>query len=192
MRLLLDTHAWLWLRAAPGRLPVGLLALLGGHRNELLLSAASSWEIAITYALGKLPLPSPPAAYVPDRVQRSGVSPLPVEHSHALRRARPLGGLIRSGRERKALGMLDGHPNVHRAQRPHGADRTEHAEAAFAAGVVVEKEQWDRPATVAFPPYPAERSLVTAGRPRHLDAGEHDDLVQRRAGGQPPNGRQHL
>jgi PIN domain nuclease of toxin-antitoxin system len=34
--------------------------LLGSPDNELLLSAASAWEIAIKYALGKLPLPLPP------------------------------------------------------------------------------------------------------------------------------------
>lgn len=50
----------------------------------MLLSAASSWEIAIKYALGRLPLPEPPGEYVPDRMRTSGVIPLPVEHSHAL------------------------------------------------------------------------------------------------------------
>jgi len=37
------------------------------------------------YALGKLPLPSPPAQYVPDRMQSSGVDALPVRPKHALR-----------------------------------------------------------------------------------------------------------
>ena len=35
--------------------------------------------------LSELPLPVPPARYVPDRIHRSGVVPLPVSHSHALR-----------------------------------------------------------------------------------------------------------
>lgn len=52
--------------------------------NELLLSAASSWEIAIKYSLGRLSLPEPPETYVPSRIQRSGVTPLRIEHSHAL------------------------------------------------------------------------------------------------------------
>ncbi len=50
----------------------------------ILLSAASSWEIGIKYALGKLPLPKPPRLYVPDRMQRSGTTGLAVEHAHAL------------------------------------------------------------------------------------------------------------
>jgi len=52
--------------------------------QEVVLSAASSWEIAIKYALGKLPLPEPPGEYVPSRIAASGTSPLPVEHRHAL------------------------------------------------------------------------------------------------------------
>lgn len=50
----------------------------------MLFSAASSWEIAIKYAVGRLPLPKPPEEYVPDRMRTSGVTSLPVEHSHAL------------------------------------------------------------------------------------------------------------
>lgn len=84
MMLLLDTHVWLWLQTAPRRLPDDLLGLIEDSTNELLLSAVSSWEIAIKYALGRLPLPVVPAEYVPDRMSRSGVTPLPIEHSHAL------------------------------------------------------------------------------------------------------------
>jgi PIN domain nuclease of toxin-antitoxin system len=53
--------------------------------TTILLSVASSWEIAIKYALGKLPLPTPPAEYVPSRMERSGTSGLAIEHEHALR-----------------------------------------------------------------------------------------------------------
>lgn len=52
--------------------------------NELLLSAASTWEISIKYALGKLPLPVPPTTYVPSRMKSSGTTGLPIEHVHAL------------------------------------------------------------------------------------------------------------
>jgi PIN domain nuclease of toxin-antitoxin system len=83
VRLLLDTHIWLWLQQAPERLG-GALALAEDPANELLLSAASSWEIAIKWQLGRLALPSPPAEYVPDRVASSGVVPLAVEHVHTL------------------------------------------------------------------------------------------------------------
>src|SRR5947209_13719969 len=85
MRLLLDTQCWLWMQTTPERLGDRALELVGDSTHELFLSAASSWEMAIKYAVGKLPLPVPPAQYVPERMHRSGVVPLPVSHSHALR-----------------------------------------------------------------------------------------------------------
>ncbi len=59
MRYLLDTHCWLWLHTNRKRLSSLLDAFLD-LSNEILLSAASSWEIAIKFALGKLPLPLHP------------------------------------------------------------------------------------------------------------------------------------
>ena len=53
--------------------------------TELVFSAASAWEIAIKHALGKLELPLPPADYVPSRMERVAVTPLPITHDHALR-----------------------------------------------------------------------------------------------------------
>ncbi|HWB71239.1 MAG TPA: type II toxin-antitoxin system VapC family toxin [Egibacteraceae bacterium] len=85
MRLLLDTHCWLWMQVTPERLGQRASALVRDLDNELLLSAASSWEIAVKYGLGRLVLPEPPERYVPDRLQSSGVTPLPVRHDHALR-----------------------------------------------------------------------------------------------------------
>lgn len=81
---MLDTQAWLWLQTTPDRLSESVLARLSDPENDLFLSAASAWEIAIKYALGKLPLPEPPTEYVPTRLRTSGASPLPVEHRHAL------------------------------------------------------------------------------------------------------------
>jgi PIN domain nuclease of toxin-antitoxin system len=81
---LLDTHVWLWLLADPGRIRADLLAELTSSRTRLLLSAASSWEIAIKWAAGRLALPEPPDSYVPSRIQRSGVTGLAVEHVHAV------------------------------------------------------------------------------------------------------------
>lgn len=81
--MLLDTHVWLWMLTAPERLgdATGLVADPG---NELLLSAASSWEIAIKYAFGRLPLPEAPRTYVPDRIRSTAVTPLPIGHPVAL------------------------------------------------------------------------------------------------------------
>ena len=84
MKLLLDTQCWLWMQASPEKLNDKARELLVDPANDLLLSAASSWEIAIKYALGKLPLPLPPVEYVVSRMETSGTSPLPIQHSHAL------------------------------------------------------------------------------------------------------------
>jgi PIN domain nuclease of toxin-antitoxin system len=84
MRLLLDTQCWLWMLIAPERFSEGTRTQLADADNELLLSAASAWEIAFKYSIGKLPLPVPPAIYVPSRMKSSGTGGLPVEHVHAL------------------------------------------------------------------------------------------------------------
>ncbi len=57
---------------------------MASGKAELYLSAASSWEISIKSALGKLPLPEPPAQYVPKRMAAQGIRPLPITHTHAL------------------------------------------------------------------------------------------------------------
>ncbi len=84
MRILLDTHVWLWMVAEPERFSEEATSLLEDPANELLLSAASSLEIAIKYGLGKLLLPATPSRYVPEQIERTGVTPIPIEHSHAL------------------------------------------------------------------------------------------------------------
>ena len=83
MRLLLDTHVFLWLQADPERLGHHL-GILENPANELLLSAASSWEIAIKVQLGRLSLPEDPRRYVPDRLKAIGGRAIAIEHAHAL------------------------------------------------------------------------------------------------------------
>ena len=83
MRLLLDTHVFLWLQTEPEGLREHR-AVVEDPDTELLVSAASAWEIAIKHALGRLPLPEPPATYVPTRVQAIRATPLAVQHDHAL------------------------------------------------------------------------------------------------------------
>ena len=87
MRILLDTHCWLWMVGRPERFSSTTRDLLADPGHELLLSAASSWEIAIKCALGKLGLPGRPDIVVPDWMSRSGVRALPVHHGHALETA---------------------------------------------------------------------------------------------------------
>jgi len=85
VRVLLDTQAWLWMLAAPERFSRRSRALVASPKHELLLSAASAWEIAIKCAAGKLRLPGEPEMVVPTLMAQSQVTPLPVLHRHALR-----------------------------------------------------------------------------------------------------------
>jgi PIN domain nuclease of toxin-antitoxin system len=83
VRVLLDTHVFLWLHTEPERLGEHL-AVVEDKRSQLLISAASSWEIAIKYGLGRLALPEPPERYVPERLRAIGAQALAIEHTHAL------------------------------------------------------------------------------------------------------------
>jgi PIN domain nuclease of toxin-antitoxin system len=85
MRLLVDTQVWLWMLATPDRLTPEARALVENGATEVLLSAASAWEIAIKVGLGRLALPGPPEDTVPALMVRSAVTPLSVTHRHALR-----------------------------------------------------------------------------------------------------------
>ena len=91
MRVLLDTQAWLWMLAAPERLAPATRKLLTKSANELLLSAASAWEIAIKHGLGKLRLPDTPERVVPELMVRTGVVPYrcSIATPSALRRCLP-------------------------------------------------------------------------------------------------------
>jgi PIN domain nuclease of toxin-antitoxin system len=65
VRLLLDTHALLWWLDGDRRLPPRVRALIGEPTNEVLVSAASVWEITTNARLGKLPSATDVAADVP-------------------------------------------------------------------------------------------------------------------------------
>ena len=69
----------------PGRLAQESLDLLRDSANELLLSAVTAWEVAIKSSLGRLDLPGAPSEVVSSWIVRSGVTPLPILHAHALR-----------------------------------------------------------------------------------------------------------
>jgi PIN domain nuclease of toxin-antitoxin system len=79
MRLLLDTHIFLWYITADARLKTEVRDLIRDASNEVYLSAASVWEAAIKHALGRLPLPHSPAEYLPQQREAHQIASLPVE-----------------------------------------------------------------------------------------------------------------
>lgn len=84
MRALLDTRTFLWWNMDDPHLSARARQILADGNNEIYLSAASAWEIAIKAARGRLTLPEPPASYVPSRMALHHFSHLPIQVSHAL------------------------------------------------------------------------------------------------------------
>lgn len=85
MKALIDTHTFLWWNTEDPRLSSRAREIIADGKNEIFLSAASAWEIAIKTAKGRLVLPEEPALYVASRMNLHRIQPLPVQVSHALR-----------------------------------------------------------------------------------------------------------
>jgi PIN domain nuclease of toxin-antitoxin system len=81
MKLLLDTHIFLWYISADPQLPAAFRDAIRDPANEVYLSVASIWEAVIKYALGKLPLPDAPAAYLPRQRDAHHIITLPIEEA---------------------------------------------------------------------------------------------------------------
>jgi PIN domain nuclease of toxin-antitoxin system len=81
VRLLLDTHVFLWYITADPKLPATFRAASQDPANTVYLSVASDWEAVIKYHLGKLPLPAPPADYLPRQRDAHGVASLAIDES---------------------------------------------------------------------------------------------------------------
>jgi PIN domain nuclease of toxin-antitoxin system len=84
MRYLLDTGVWIWTVGVSSRLSEKATKLIEDGTHEIYFSAASSWEICIKAASGKLRLPEPPDNFIPDRLTAQGIYNLSITNSHAL------------------------------------------------------------------------------------------------------------
>jgi PIN domain nuclease of toxin-antitoxin system len=84
MRLLLDTHVFLWFITGDVRLPNLARDAIRDVGNEAFLSVASIWEMVIKSSLGKLPLPDPARTYLPNQRERHGIASLSVDESDVL------------------------------------------------------------------------------------------------------------
>lgn len=83
MTLLLDTQVLLFWLAQPDRLSRRAEGLISDDEARLLWSVASSWELAIKAALGKLRLPEPVGTFVTSRLEANGIELLPIQLRHA-------------------------------------------------------------------------------------------------------------
>ena len=93
MKILLDTHIFLWAITADARISSEHRSLFLDPANELYLSAASIWEIVIKVGIGRLPIPVPVVPYVEQQMRRNDIGLLPIQLDH--------------------LAALDGLPRIH-------------------------------------------------------------------------------
>lgn len=88
MRLLLDTHAFLWYITEDPRLGASSAEAIQDEANEVFLSVVSVWEALAKHQLGKLPLPTPADEYLKSRREQHDIASLPFDEpslSHLLR-----------------------------------------------------------------------------------------------------------
>jgi len=82
MRLLLDTHAFLWFIMGSANLSVNARALIENPANERQLSVVCLWEIAIKTSLGKLTISAPFDELIPAQLMLNGIDVLNIKVDH--------------------------------------------------------------------------------------------------------------
>lgn len=82
MRLLLDTHAFLWFFIGDTSLSATARALIEDESNEKFFSVASLWEIAVKVSIGRLTLSAPFDEIFPDQLANNGIDLLGITPAH--------------------------------------------------------------------------------------------------------------
>lgn len=82
MKILLDTHTFLWFIAGDTQLDVYAQQLIEAPGNERYLSVASVWEITIKSSLGRLIVPTPPSALVREHIWANAIELLAITPEH--------------------------------------------------------------------------------------------------------------
>jgi PIN domain nuclease of toxin-antitoxin system len=84
VRLLLDTCTFLWITTGSSRLSKHAAQWFSDPANDVFLSAVSSWEIAVKYALDTLRLPASPLEFIPSQREAHGIVALPLTEEEVL------------------------------------------------------------------------------------------------------------
>jgi PIN domain nuclease of toxin-antitoxin system len=85
LQALLDTHTLIWWLSKDPALPVSARRVIADMRNTLMVSAASAWEIAMKYNLGKLPGAGSLVSDFGTQMEREGFELLSISAEHAIR-----------------------------------------------------------------------------------------------------------
>jgi len=88
MRLLLDTHIFLWYISGDARLPEHLRDSIRNPDHDVYLSVVSLWEAIVKHQLGKLPLPQSPESYLPAQRARHQIASLSLHEASVWHLAR--------------------------------------------------------------------------------------------------------
>jgi PIN domain nuclease of toxin-antitoxin system len=83
-KILLDTCTFLWIAAEASELSKEARILFADSNNEVYLSAVSTWEIAVKYGLGKLPLPDSPEIFVREQRKLHQIESLSLDEASSL------------------------------------------------------------------------------------------------------------
>jgi PIN domain nuclease of toxin-antitoxin system len=121
VRVLLDTHVFLWWVLEDSRLTDLARETITDPKVDVLVSPVSAWEIAIKAADGRLDLPEPSRTYVPSRIAANDFHELPVTIDHCLRTADlprihrdPFDRLLVAQAQAEALPLVSGDPAISR------------------------------------------------------------------------------
>ncbi|PMB19059.1 type II toxin-antitoxin system VapC family toxin [Fischerella thermalis] len=88
MRILLDTHIFLWFISGDRQLSTDIRDAVRDPDNDVYLSAISVWEAIVKYQLGKLPLPEHPATYLPKQRDLHQIASLALDESSVIQLAK--------------------------------------------------------------------------------------------------------
>jgi PIN domain nuclease of toxin-antitoxin system len=88
MRILLDTHIFLWFISGDTQLSTDVRDAIRDPDNEVYLSSVSVWEAIVKYQLGKLPLPKPPETYLPRQRNLHQIASLALDESSVIQLAK--------------------------------------------------------------------------------------------------------
>ncbi|MGD0412045.1 MAG: type II toxin-antitoxin system VapC family toxin [Verrucomicrobiota bacterium] len=108
MKILLDTCEFLWLVAGDAKLRPPVASAVRDPKNEVFLSVVSFWEISLKHSLGQLPLPQPPAQFVPLQREKHLIAPLVLDEE-AVARLNGLPGLHRDPFDRMLVCQAQAH-----------------------------------------------------------------------------------
>jgi PIN domain nuclease of toxin-antitoxin system len=121
MKVLLDTHAFLWWITDDDRLGQRARKVIADGSHDVFFSAASAWEIAVKAGLGRLRVTDDLERFIPAQVSANGFHVMPVHLHHALavralpeHHRDPFDRLLIAQAMRESLVLLSGDPEVRR------------------------------------------------------------------------------